>query len=585
MRPLFLLALTACTVTVTPTDAPTDTPTPTERPTPTGDTGTPSPTDPPPPTDDPTPTGDTGSPTPTGDTGAPAPVDLDGDGSSASDDCDDNDPTRFPGAVEICDGIDQDCDGDVDEGLLQPFQVDLDEDGYGTEVLACEDPDGPAVVLPDDCDDTRAEVHPGAIEVCDGFDTDCAGGPEEEAVPTEHATVQAAIDAASSGSTVCIAAGTHPANLVVDKDLVLEGEGVDVSILDGGGLDRVLLVSAGDVTVRALTIRNGSASRGAGVRLQDASGTSVLEDVRIAENTCTVGPCLGVGLDHVGDVTLTGVLVEDNTATLADGANLLGVGIHGSGGTLVADDLEVDGNVGTCVGSIWIEGGGLMLETVDATITSSRITNNRLEGGQTRAHAFSSTGGGTLLVDGAVIAGNSAYGDTWPYAAKGAVQLGGGTATLRNVIVRDNEATVDAGLTILGTVFTTFGPMTLDVENATIVGNTAPGSWSSLLDGNGDTVSFRNVIVDDNEGGSLIRNGSGTATVDYGLIRDSGIVQPAHLGTGVVQDVDPLFVDRVGGDLHLLTGSPAIDAGDPLLLDPDGTRSDLGAHGGPGALP
>ncbi|MCB9291850.1 MAG: T9SS type A sorting domain-containing protein [Lewinellaceae bacterium] len=96
--------------------------------------------------------------------------DADGDGFTAigscegsADDCDDTDGAIFPGAAELCDGIDNNCDGQVDEGL----SFDADGDGF-TAIGSCE---GTA----DDCDDTEATVFPGAPEICDGLDNDCDG--------------------------------------------------------------------------------------------------------------------------------------------------------------------------------------------------------------------------------------------------------------------------------------------------------------------------------------------------------------------------------------------------------------------------
>jgi len=106
-----------------------------------------------------------------------APVDLDEDGYPDDHDCDDSDPTRNPGAPEVCDGIDQDCDGLVDENatdLLQ-FFADRDGDGFGdasTERWACSVPDGYSA-NDTDCDDDDAGVNPSAAEVCDEQDNDC----------------------------------------------------------------------------------------------------------------------------------------------------------------------------------------------------------------------------------------------------------------------------------------------------------------------------------------------------------------------------------------------------------------------------
>ena len=118
--------------------------------------------------------------------GACGPKDVDGDGVSEELDCDDSDASVFPGALDVCDGKDNDCDGDVDENppADNVFYVDGDGDGFGgagDEVTGCEVPDGYAS-MPGDCDDTDPAIHPGAPELCDGVDQDCDTAVDEDAV-------------------------------------------------------------------------------------------------------------------------------------------------------------------------------------------------------------------------------------------------------------------------------------------------------------------------------------------------------------------------------------------------------------------
>ena len=76
---------------------------------------------------------------------------------------------------EICDGIDNDCDNEIDEGLTRDWYRDQDGDSYGTSSdirNACNPPEG-YVVNAGDCDDSDNSIHPGALELCDGADNDC----------------------------------------------------------------------------------------------------------------------------------------------------------------------------------------------------------------------------------------------------------------------------------------------------------------------------------------------------------------------------------------------------------------------------
>lgn len=84
------------------------------------------------------------------------------------DDCDDGDPTSFPGALEICDGGDNDCDPETDEEQTALWYLDADGDGYGIDLdpeIGCTPPDG-WVQRSGDCDDDDASLNPTLAPGC-----------------------------------------------------------------------------------------------------------------------------------------------------------------------------------------------------------------------------------------------------------------------------------------------------------------------------------------------------------------------------------------------------------------------------------
>ena len=115
-----------------------------------------------------------------------------GNTSRTTGDCDDGNADINPDQPEVCNGVDDDCDGltDAGESLVEGegsfWYIDLDDDGYGqgpslggSFVTACERPEGYAG-SGNDCDDTSILIFPGAPELCDGADNDCDDEVDEE---------------------------------------------------------------------------------------------------------------------------------------------------------------------------------------------------------------------------------------------------------------------------------------------------------------------------------------------------------------------------------------------------------------------
>jgi len=140
-----------------------------------------------------------------------------------STDCDDTNSAIHPGATEICNGLDDNCNGTADDGLpVVTYYIDADGDGYGNSnimITSCAQPGG-YVTDSTDCDDNNPNVNPGVLEVSNnGIDDNCNGVTDEFGV---------GINEIESNSSFSIF--PNPANDMIILQLLAESSGQTNSV-------------------------------------------------------------------------------------------------------------------------------------------------------------------------------------------------------------------------------------------------------------------------------------------------------------------------------------------------------------------
>ena len=557
------------------------------------------------------------------------------------DDCDDTESAVSPGADELCDELDNDCDGDIDEDSAtdaSTWYADLDEDGFGdaeNTVTSCAQASG-FVSDGRDCDDNDATVNPGADELCDGIDTNCSGSIDEVRVPTDHATIQDAIDA--DEPEICVEPGTYYENIDFHRasSVTLEGQGGSGSVtIDGGGSDRVLTLIdfESDIRLVGLTVANGYHVEGAAGMYADSVTGLALEDVVFASNTCE-GFCIGgaialVSSDGVSftdvvvhdtelpghgdtygvvgvvksDLTIDGLEIYDNTVSRSLSSFGLGLGMSGDDRTtmLSANDVNIHGN---SFRTGYLFGGAMMLYNLaQVDLANVTVADNQLEGTDVGVGAplmIFSTSGDVNLSHVEIVGNQSLASSGFLYAAGMFIQETGGDVTATNIVVAGNTAEAEdaygAGLTVGQTQGqSTYTNVTVHGNRLRVNDDFFGGAFSCFdesIEVINTTVSGNAVAGGDDRGGWANTDGLTPCnwTVSYSNVFDSGTLFSDSLASWTGSDgnveVDPDFTDvsssdPTAWDLTLGSTSGLVDAGDPGITDDDGSTSDVGAYGGP----
>jgi len=355
--------------------------------------------------------GQNGSPAPA------APVDEDGDGFTAEEDCNDQDALIHPHAVEVCDGIDNDCDGLIDPPEADDASLwfrDSDGDGYGgtTSRTACDAPGDHWTVTGLDCNDSDAEIHPDAVEVCDGVDSDCDGAEGEGLAawfPGGGSEAEDVTELMDSGifhrlehGTLRLCEGTFStqfefelSGLSASISSKVTVEGIGRVSIDGRGDGRLFEVGDGVSTLELMNLRlmNGEADSGGAIHAQSLD--LVLEDVSFTDNHAA-GPGGAVYIED-GSIEMDEVEFFRNTS---NGFGAHGAAIYMISGDVTGVDVTIQGNEATGMSS----GGGILLLDGRVDLEEASITNNSAgyKGG-----AIVNFGGDVSLVD-SVVEGNSA---------------------------------------------------------------------------------------------------------------------------------------------------------------------------------
>ena len=422
--------------------------------------------------------------------------------------------------------------------------------------------------------------------------------------------IQDAIDAASPGDSILVAGGSYYENISVAEPIyILGGWNSDFTIRDAASYESriqraagpsvsFISVASGVCGVEGMTLANGIGSPMASPVTGIFGGGvfSYYSSPRIKDNVF-----FNCGAAEVTSFSGGGAIACYGGDAVIDGNEIAACKAQSGGGIYVyGGSAAIRNNViSDCYANAEYtgdrRGGGVFAYGADVELEGNAIRGNRnykagggiwsfssrmsMKGDSVYANAVSGSGGGiyaegdSIEIFGVVATGNTAS------SFGGGVYAKSAHVDMTNSIIALNSAMIGGGLVSDG-VSGTIVNNTVDRNRATVVGGNMYLVNPGVLDVRGNIISYGKqggILVPSPGGMSLAYNNAyGNTLGDY-----SGIVPDT---TNISRD--PRYADTTSFDYHLLVHSGSIDASDPapVYFDPDGSRGDQGAFGGPAAV-
>jgi predicted outer membrane repeat protein len=367
--------------------------------------------------------------------------------------------------------------------------------------------------------------------------------------------------------------------ITIDKNLTISGPAASSLAISGNNASRIFYISSGTIVISNVTIQNGSADWGAAIYIDNASVVLTLDSCVFSGNhsngTYTDGGAIFAL--PTGDLTINNSVFSGNSAGDEGGA----IWYDDANGKLtISHSTFVDNTASTGDGGAIEYNPPNTVGTRLFSITDSTFSNNSA-GGEGGA-VYICCANNTITISGSTFSGNTAGADGGGlYNCCGA--SGGdlaSTVSITNSTFSGNTAT-----SYYGGGITAEGPVVLNY--VTMNGNGAPAGGGIYTDEAGFSTLSNTIVANSTPGGNC--GGSPVTSLGHNLSSDNTC---SFAGTGDMNNTNPLLdmLADNGGPTRthaLLSGSPAIDGGDPLefppidqrgMKRPVGLAPDIGAY-------